>query len=141
MSLPHNKSYHPPMPVLTVRFSATGQQRWLGPYEAIVDTGADATILPAETAKQLGAKAFDDSQIRSPWGEVHSVLRYIIDVEVEGYVLPGVVVAGDSYLEEFVLGRTLLNKLALFVDGPGRLTAVLDDATARRLRARYNPDK
>jgi hypothetical protein len=68
-------------------------------------------------------------------------LRHIVDVEIQGYVLPGIIVAGDPYLEEFVLGRTLLNKLALFVDGPGQLTVVMDDGTARRLRARFNPDK
>ena len=37
--------YQPPIPILSVHFGYGARHPWLGPYSAIVDTGADATSL------------------------------------------------------------------------------------------------
>ena len=53
MSSPHDRGYFPPIPVLSVKFGRSGERPWLGPFEAIVDTGADTTILPDSVVEQL----------------------------------------------------------------------------------------
>jgi hypothetical protein len=55
MSTLYNSGYVPPIPVLQVAFGYGPVSRWLGPFEAIVDTGADATIVPETIAQQLRA--------------------------------------------------------------------------------------
>jgi predicted aspartyl protease len=41
----------------------------------------------------------------------------VLEIEIEGVRLPGVVVAGDIQTDELILGRNVLNKLPLFFDG------------------------
>jgi predicted aspartyl protease len=101
-----------------------------------VDTGADATIVPEDIARQLKATPLNPAQLETQWGDVHPVTIYLLDINVGDLRLPGVVVAGDPDSGEIVLGRNVLNKLSLFLDGPAQQTDLLDDATVKRLRAR-----
>ena len=107
----------------------------LGPLEAIVDTGADATIVPEVIAQQLRAIPLNPGQLETQWGDVHPVTIYLLDIEIGNQRLPGIVVAGDSETNEIVLGRNVLNKLPLFLDGPLQKTDVLDELTTSRLRS------
>jgi hypothetical protein len=55
-------------------------------------------------------------------------------MELNGEMLPGMLIAGDETTEEVVIGRNVLNLLPLFIDGPRRQTHLLDDLTVRRMR-------
>ncbi|MEK7277807.1 MAG: hypothetical protein AAB427_10695, partial [Chloroflexota bacterium] len=66
----------------------------------------------------------------------HPVVFFAVELEVQDLRLPGVQVAGDATGHEIIVGRNILNKLPLFLDGPEGQTEVLDDAAAKRLRAR-----
>jgi predicted aspartyl protease len=136
MSASYNTSYFPPIPILQIMLGRRGERPSLGPLEAILDTGADATIIPEAIAEQINAVPLDAGQLVSQWGEAHPVNIYVLEIEIEGVRLPGVVVAGDAQANEIILGRNVLNKLPLFFDGPAEQTEMLDDATVRRLRAR-----
>ena len=105
-------------------------------FEAIVDTGADATIIPDDIARRLKASPLNPARLETQWGDVHPVTMYLLDLQIGDVRLPSVVVAGDPETEEIILGRNVLNKLALFLDGPAQQTDMLDDATVKRLRAR-----
>ncbi len=48
--------------------------------------------------------------------------------------VPGVQVAGDEITEEIILGRNILNKLPLFLDGPKQVAELLSDPATQRLR-------
>jgi predicted aspartyl protease len=113
-----------------------GAEHRLGPLEAIADTGADATIVPEIIAQQLKAIPLNPGQLETQWGDIHPITIYLLDLEVNKQHLPGIVIAGDPEASEIVLGRNVLNKLSLFLDGPKQHTDVLDEATANRLRAR-----
>lgn len=63
------------------------------------------------------------------------IILFNLDLEIEGLTLPGIIAAGDLASEEIILGRTVLNHLALFVDGPKLQSAVLDERSASRVRA------
>jgi hypothetical protein len=76
------------------------------------------------------------AHLRSPWGELHEVMLYLVDVLAGTVHLPGIEVAGDENAQEITLGRNVLNKLLLFLDGPQLYTDLLDHADVRRLRAR-----
>jgi hypothetical protein len=51
-------------------------------------------------------------------------------------LLAGVEVAGDAIIQEIILGRNVINKLPIFLDGPQQISEIVDDATANRLRSR-----
>jgi len=136
VSVHYNADYSPAVPILQVVFGYGSEHPWLGPFKAIVDTGADATILPESIARQLRAVPLNPGQLETQWGDVHPVTLYLLDIQVDNLQLPGVVTAGDAETDEIVLGRNVLNKLAIFLDGPEQQTDVLDDSTVSRLRVR-----
>ncbi len=136
MSTPFDFAYDPPIPTVPVTFGRSGERPWHGPIQAIVDTGADVTIVPETIAQRVKAIPLNPGQLESQWGDVHLITIYLLDIEVADQILPGIVVAGDPSTDEIILGRNVLNKLALLLDGPQQQTEVLDDSTANRLRAR-----
>jgi len=138
MSTAYDEHYSPPAPILPVAFRY-GERPWLGPLSAVVDTGADASIIPESIAEQLRATPLNPGHLETQWGELHPVTLYLLDIQVGDWQLPGVVVAGDPETNEIVLGRNVLNKLPLLLDGPQQQTDVLDDVTMQRLRASCRP--
>jgi predicted aspartyl protease len=125
-----------PIPVLAVRFRRLVEPVASELYDAIVDTGADMTIAPAEILVNLQAHDVQETNLVSQWGDVHPVVLNLVDLEIDGQVIPDVLVAGDETMQEVILGRNLLNMLSLFLDGPQQQTYVLEDAGARQLRTR-----
>ncbi len=123
-----------PVPVLAVRFRRLAEQVASDLYNAIVDTGADMTIAPAEILVNLQAHDVQETNLVSQWGDVHPVVLYLVDLEIDGQVIPGILVAGDETTQEVILGRNLLNMLSLFLDGPQQQTYVVGDASAQHLR-------
>jgi hypothetical protein len=134
MTTPYNKSYTPPFPTLPITLGE-GSSR-VGPVPALIDSGADATLIPVALLKQIGVGEGEEITIRSHFGERQTALLYLVPLSIEDKHLVGVYVVGDEVNEEIILGRNVLNKLALLLDGPAQQTAVLDDATIKRLRAR-----
>ncbi len=136
MKTVYSASYSPSAPILRVSFGYAGGRRLSESFEALVDTGADATIIPETIARELNATPLNPGQLVTQWGDTHPVTIYLMDVHIGDVLLPAVVVAADAESDETVLGRNVLNKLPLFLDGPSQQTDLLDDATVRRLRAR-----
>lgn len=89
-----------------------------------LDTGSDGSLVPIAHLRQIFAPALTDTRIRSHWGEWRSVQLYVVDLELDGLRLPGVFVVGDEQGDEIVLGRNVLDKLRLLLNGPASLTAI-----------------
>lgn len=119
----YDAAYEPAMPVcrVTIVSAATGRRVTA---DAIMDTGADATIVPISMLRPIGARRVFETGLRSQWGERRSVFLYLVDLEINGVTLPAVYVAGDEVGREVVLGRNALNKLVVTLDGPAKLVRV-----------------
>lgn len=118
LNAPYSATYLPPVPVLFLTLRLPGDAETVGPIPAIVDTGADATLMPVAYLQQLGAPIWDEAYLRSQWGERRHIYTYLLDIDIGAYSLPGIVVVGDDQGQEIFLGRTALNKLILLLDGP-----------------------
>lgn len=123
---PYDSAYDPPAPSCPIVLStATGDSSL--PLTAIIDSGADATIVPLHHLKVLGAKRAFAASLRSQWGERRKVFLYFVDVRIAQLTLPGVYVVGDEQGNEVVLGRNVLNRLRLLLDGPALTAALVED--------------
>ncbi len=122
--VPYSHELNPPAPVLEITI-----QSWEGKrdvhVEALVDTGADATIVPWRLLQTIDAQPAFASILRSPWGERRRVLLYLVDIRVAEITLPGLYVVGDKMGEEVILGRDVINRLRLLLDGPAQILRVL----------------
>jgi hypothetical protein len=101
-----------------------------------MDTGADASIMPMNHLMQIGARERAPGWLRGITGERMQVSLYFVDIRIGEITLPGIRVAGAQSLDEALIGRDVLNRLAVLLDGPALQATLLDDAVAARFRVR-----
>lgn len=132
MSHPYTQSHGLPFPQLPAVIIHPGSNARSAPLLGLVDTGADATLVPATQLRAIGAEEIYRASLRSHWGESRPAVVYLVDLQVAGHNLPGIEVIADEQSEAILLGRNVLNRLILLLDGPAQETDVL--ATRRRRR-------
>ena len=75
--------------------------------------------------RQMRASVVTLKTIRGYTGGRRTVRTYLVDIEIGALTLPGIEVVGDDATHEILLGRDVLNKLRLLLDGPRQHTEVL----------------
>jgi hypothetical protein len=132
MSTPYHATYRPPFPALQMTLRGETGQR--GPLSALIDTGADVTLVSAAWLEEIGAVESGWALLRSHFGERQQVQKFLVDLQFAPTLIPGLYVVADERGSEIILGRDALNRLPLFLDGPHQQTDLLSDTTAQRLR-------
>ncbi len=119
---PYDESYYPPFPALPVviQNSEIGAQTAVIP--ALLDSGADGTMVPLPYLRDIQAPVLQETRIRSHWGEWRTVTMFLVDIKIGGLTLAGVFVVGDESGGDIVLGRNVLSKIRLELDGPASKT-------------------
>jgi predicted aspartyl protease len=125
MSFPYSTRYDPPIPALEIVLRAPEGNPSVGPLLALVDTGADGTGVPAEHMEQLEAIPIDWARLRGQWNEGHLVRVFLVDLQVGETWLPDVEIVEDRVGRDTLLGRNVLNRLRLLLDGPEETAALL----------------
>ncbi len=118
MKFKYSQDYFPPVPLVKVTFITAAESLRTNPLDAIIDTGADGTIVPIAYLDEIMALPTVEMTMRSQWGERRRVLLYLVDVQVGQITLPGIEVVGDEQSDEIILGRDVLNRLRILLDGP-----------------------
>ena len=126
MKFPYSSAYEPSMPALQVKLGYPDGALVVGPILAIVDTGADGTLVPQAIVDDLGAPFVDAVRVRGHWGEWQQAQVFMVDLGIDGIRLPVVEVVGDEIGTEMILGRNALNRLKLLLDGPAGQVEILD---------------
>lgn len=124
MSYPYSTRYDPPMPVVEVTLGASGDDLSIGPLTAIIDTGADITVVPREYLARLGSPVVAGGYLRSPWGERRRVRIYEVNLRVGEHSFYDMEAVGELDGHEVLLGRDVLNRLNLQLDGPRGVVVV-----------------
>ena len=122
-SFPYSSEYDPPVPICSVMIASAATSRTVQ-LQAIVDTGADATIVPLRYLHQIGARPAFEAGLRSQRGERRIVFLYLVDLKIGSLTLPSVFVVGDDRGDEVILGRDVLNKLVVTLHGPHKLAQI-----------------
>lgn len=115
------EGFDPPAPVAYAR--VTGPSGYgIEDVPLLVDTGAEVSVVPLSAAFQAGGRA--ESQIDLSGYDSRAARYDVMRLQVEflGKRFTGqfVVVASDHG----ILGRNILNELALALDGPGRTWSI-----------------
>jgi predicted aspartyl protease len=122
MKTPYSAGYSPPAPVLSVSIAEPDGQVRLGPFEALVDTGADGTFVPTSLVARLGVPIVYTTGVRSHLSQaVSHVAVHRVDLVIGSLRLPAVEIVSDDWGTEIIIGRNVLNKLRLHLDGPSHI--------------------
>ena len=115
---PYSADYEPSMPIATVTLRAPSSGEVIGPEMALVDSGADGTLIPINLLEQIGAVSIATGRLTWLWEESRPVNLYIVQMEIGPCVLPKVRVAGVPAGTDLILGRNVLNQMVLTLNGP-----------------------
>lgn len=118
----------PPGPVIPVRISAPRATDAVM-LPMIVDTGADCTLVPGEIVRRLALPQVDVVGISGVGGGKQRATVHAALVELAGLPVVARIVA---FAGEAILGRDLLNRLVVTLDGPGRTVSVGAGSRPRR---------
>lgn len=124
MKFRYSDQYNPAAPVVGVTFISAAEQERIGPLLAMLDSGADGSIVPMPYLEKIQAPPTVEMVMRSQWGERRRVLLYLVDVQIGDVLLNGLEVVGDEESDEIVLGRDILNRLRVFLDGPEKISEI-----------------
>lgn len=115
----YGRQYHPPAPVLPLRVGRPGTAPAVL-VPALVDTGADLSVLPQGLPARLRLPAVGRLAVAGVEGVPLQLPVYAVEVSMNG---DRSIVRAVSLGATMLIGRDLINKLTLHLHGP---EAVLD---------------
>lgn len=124
LTFDYDASYAPPAPVIEIEID--GYNRLLGKVSvsAMVDSGADASMIPIGFLKAVDATYKETLWMRSVTGDRTKVDLYLVAVQIGTYLIPGLHVVAAPEDAEAVIGRDILNQLVITLDGPAEVVVI-----------------
>jgi predicted aspartyl protease len=113
VSFPYSDVYNPPAPVVEVTIRARGEMV----AQALLDSGADATMIPFSILRTIGARFARTHLMRGVLGNAITVELYFVELQIGSYKIPGVRAIAVESTEEVLIGRDALNQLIVTLDG------------------------
>lgn len=122
----YDEAYYPAMPVveLAVDGYAGRPPRAL---TALIDSGADGTMIPLDVLQAVDALFEDTVHMRGVLGESELVDRYTVAIKIGSRTLHGIHAVSVPTGDEAIVGRDVLNFLVMTLNGPAHVTQVESD--------------
>jgi predicted aspartyl protease len=116
--------FGPAMPMVEVRLRPVGKNEGGVSVQTMVDSGADATIIPIHYLEAAEVDKVGRARMRwgNHMGQMYDV--YLAIVEIGALQLPGIRILADKQNNEPILGRDVLNNLALTLNGPANVVEI-----------------
>ncbi|MEM7131871.1 MAG: retropepsin-like aspartic protease [Chloroflexota bacterium] len=120
-SYDYDLSYDPAAPQLSILLRAPGTNNEGIQLNAMVDTGADATIVPKDILEELGLEQSDSLYIRGVTGHRTQVAVYDVTIEIGPFTFSAVPVVATPLGSEPLIGRDILNNFSITLNGPAQV--------------------
>jgi len=119
----YDTTFQPPMPIVELKVGPALQETTLE-LAALVDSGADATMVPLRYLRQLQARRSRKAWMRGTTGERVLIDLYHVSIQLGPYRQSLLEVVGVDNEDEVIVGRDILNHLTVTLDGPAYVTEV-----------------
>jgi predicted aspartyl protease len=119
----YDLTYIPSAPVVEIRIT-NGQTEPTIVRTALIDTGADATMIPISVMDQLNIAPIDSRLLRTVTGMRSVVDLYPVVVEIGPFRFPNLKVIATNRDSEIIVGRDILEHLIVILDGLASVTEI-----------------
>ena len=119
-------SFSPSMPVVDVALMPIARNREPVRMTAMIDSGADGTLVPLSQLRAIKAHRSGQVILRSVTGAPTVVDVYKVALQVGPHLFSYVRVAADKHNTLIVLGRDILNHLVITLNGLASATELLE---------------
>jgi predicted aspartyl protease len=119
-SFDYDSAYMPSAPVATIQLRAKSTVELV----ALLDSGADGTMIPANVLRQIGARYQETRTMRGVTGARQTVDLYLVTVQIDPHKITGIRAAAVTVGSEVILGRDVLNHLVVTLNGLAGVTEI-----------------
>lgn len=116
-----------PVPLVPVVVGSSESEAAVPEAVALVDSGADRTLIPQAVIDQLAVSPITHLEFEVSGGEVITLPIFRVRLTVGGFPPLPVEVAVSAGEECPLLGRDVLNLFAVLLDGPNRRVEFRDE--------------
>lgn len=113
----YDRSYLPPAPVVTLTVDGYSDEAQPATIQAMVDSGADGTMLPTAVLTQIQASYVDSVRMSGITGTVERRDRYRVRLQIGDIVIKGIDAVAVESETKGLLGRDVLNQLIVTLNG------------------------
>ncbi|WP_420644730.1 aspartyl protease family protein [Candidatus Leptofilum sp.] len=113
----YDRSYLPPAPVVTLTVHGYSDDVQPATIQAMVDSGADGTMLPTAVLTQIEASYVDSVRMSGVTGTVERRDRYRVRLQIGDIVIKGIDAIAIKSENEGLIGRDVLNQLIVTLNG------------------------
>lgn len=114
----YDSSYYPAMPMIELQIRRRAGQPPLV-LKAIVDSGADATMIPLHHLRRLDVRKGQTKWLSGTAGGRYEVDMYTLAVQIGEQPAQYIDVVGIERQDEVIVGRDLLNQYVVTLNAPG----------------------
>lgn len=122
----YNVLYEPPAPVVEIGVRGLDPDSREVRISALIDSGADATMLPIQVLRAVGARYVETRYIRGVTGIRQSAETFVAVVRIGPHVVPTAEAVALGRGESAILGRDVLNRLIVTLDGPAQAVEIVE---------------
>ncbi|NIP41809.1 MAG: hypothetical protein GWN00_08000 [Aliifodinibius sp.] len=115
LTFQYDENISPAVPVVEIELDGYGNAAPIR-LTAIVDSGADCTMIPHDLLEAIDATYQDSMRMRGVVGDFQLVDRFLVRVTIGNYVIPAIYAI--SHEDEALIGRDVLNELWVTLNGP-----------------------
>jgi predicted aspartyl protease len=110
--------YSPPAPIMPIDINAPGRTRSGCTVTALIDSGADATLLSINVLEEIGARPVGHATLVGISDKPYLAEVYIVNILVGSRTLYAVRVLAMPTGSDSIVGRDVLNHLTITLNGP-----------------------
>lgn len=122
----YDNDYNPAMPVVDIEIGRAMDAASLA-LKAVVDSGADATIIPVHSLQEIHARRSRKMWMSGTTGGRVLVDLYQISIQFGPFAQTLLEVVGSAQTDEVIVGRDVLNHLTVTLNGPAHSVEVIED--------------
>lgn len=119
----YDEDYIPAMPIIEIGVSKPNGKRE-AILTALVDSGADASMIPINILDEIGARFIKHGRVRPVLGAGERAALYGVTIRIGSYQLYGIQAIATAEGSEILVGRDVLNHLIVTLNGLAHETEI-----------------